>query len=143
MAGLANGKNREGQLVWKFDDDTIVPVRIIVDDAGVAIGRESELVDPQDNARKIEFDSKFKVPVFNSVEHSEIHEQDHYFYSDCITLAQSATQDYLLTVPDDLIRKHLTFTVNGSAGITIAFFEGADPRLETRTCSVPLSRRQS
>lgn len=59
-------------------------------------------------------------------EHHEIHDGDHFFYSDCIALASSATQDYMLTVPNDNVRKHFTFGVTGSGSITIAFFEGTD-----------------
>lgn len=61
-----------------------------------------------------------------SQEHHEIHEEDHYFYSDCITLGNGATQDYMLTVPDDAVRKHFTFNIKGSLKITVAIFEGGD-----------------
>ncbi len=72
------------------------------------------------------FDDVGGAQIGTNQEHHEIHEGDHYFYSDCITLADSATQDYMLTVSDTLIRKHITFTIKGSAGITIALFEGTD-----------------
>lgn len=32
--GLVSGENQGGQLVWKFPDDTIVPVRILIDTDG-------------------------------------------------------------------------------------------------------------
>lgn len=85
-----------------------------------------EIVDPSDNTRRAELDSITKYLVVIQEPHHNIHEEKHFFYSDCITLASSATQNYLITIPDDEIRKHFTFEVNGSAGITIAFFEGAD-----------------
>jgi hypothetical protein len=37
MARLIDGQNQGGQLVWKFDDDTIVPVRLAIDSEGVLV----------------------------------------------------------------------------------------------------------
>lgn len=84
------------------------------------------ITDPNDNVRRAELDNITRYLVTIREPHHKIHEEEHYFYSDCITLGNGATQDYMLTVPNDTVRKHFTFKINSSGGITVALFEGGD-----------------
>lgn len=91
--------------------------------------RQVVFLDPNDatTTRFAEMDVEGRYPVTISEPHHQIHESKTFFYSDCITLALSATQDYLLTVPNTpLNRKHFTFRLAGTDKITVAFFEGTD-----------------
>jgi hypothetical protein len=58
--------------------------------------------------------------------HDEIHEGDSFTYQDVITLASAATQDYLLTVANTTKWPHFVFEVEGTFGITVELYEGAD-----------------
>jgi hypothetical protein len=58
--------------------------------------------------------------------HHEIHEGDHFFYTDCLTLASAGAQDYLITTPNTTKWTHLSFSAHGSAITEIKFFEASD-----------------
>jgi hypothetical protein len=57
--------------------------------------------------------------------HHEIHEGDAYFYSDSVTLASAATQDYLITTPNTTKWAHMVVEMDGTAVTTFQFYEGA------------------
>lgn len=58
--------------------------------------------------------------------HHEIHSGSHFMYTDCITLADAATQDYLITTPNTTEWSHMSFEINGSAITAIDVYEGSD-----------------
>lgn len=94
---------------------TVEPRRRRILNEGNSYNPEFTGVDPVSGATiKIDF------------EHHEIHEGDHFFYNDVLTLANGATQDYLLTTPNTTKRVHFLYHVNGTIGATIGIYEGAN-----------------
>ncbi len=59
-------------------------------------------------------------------EHHEIHSGSHFFYTDKVTLASAATQDYLITTPNTTKWAHCIFMVTGSAITQIDLYEASD-----------------
>lgn len=59
-------------------------------------------------------------------EHHEVHAGSAFRYSDSVTLASAAVQDYLLTVADTTKWPHFTFSVDGTAITTIEVYRAAD-----------------
>lgn len=59
-------------------------------------------------------------------EHHEVHGGNAFRYSDAITLALGATQDYLFTVANNNKWPHFTFSVDGTAITTIEMFRATD-----------------
>jgi hypothetical protein len=76
--------------------------------------------------RNIEQDNITGALVFIDYEHHEIHDGDHFFYTDKVTLGSAGTQIYLLTTPDSDTFIHMTFTITGSAITQSDIYEGAD-----------------
>lgn len=58
--------------------------------------------------------------------HHEVHSGSHYFYSDCITLGNGATQDYLITTPNTTTWLHFLFDIKGTLSTDISIFEAGD-----------------
>ncbi len=58
--------------------------------------------------------------------HHEIHVGRHFMYTDAITLADTATQVYLITTPDTTRWAHIWFDLQGSAITQFELYEGAD-----------------
>lgn len=58
--------------------------------------------------------------------HHEIHSGSHYMYTDCLTMGNAATQDYLFTTPNTTKWSHLSFSFSGSAITGLDVYEGAD-----------------
>lgn len=58
--------------------------------------------------------------------HHEIHEGNHFFYSDSVTLASSGTQDYLITTADTSKLAHMIRILGGSAVTQFQLYEGSD-----------------
>jgi hypothetical protein len=58
--------------------------------------------------------------------HQEIHEGDAFDWSEVIILGSGATQTYLITTPDSADWLHFSYVVEGSFGITMDIYEGAD-----------------
>lgn len=58
--------------------------------------------------------------------HQEIHEGYHFFYSDNITLANGAIQNYLLTTPNSKKTIHLSSNLEGSAITQFEIYEASD-----------------
>jgi len=58
--------------------------------------------------------------------HHEVHAGSHFMYTDAVTLAASATQDYLITTPNTTKWAHMTFHLDGSAITQWQLYEGAD-----------------
>jgi len=58
--------------------------------------------------------------------HHEIHEGDHFMYTDCLTLASAGTQDYLVTTPNTTKWSHMSFEVSGSAITALDVYEASD-----------------
>lgn len=105
---IKGGQDRGGQLVWENNDGTIVPVRILVDPDG-NIGGDAViggfiLVDPADNTRKAIFDNVFKIPIFQNIEHGQIHEGVSF-------------------------ERHIDSSNAAVAGLNIAFKTSPDPKL--------------
>lgn len=59
-------------------------------------------------------------------QHHEIHDGDHYFYGDSLTLASAATQDYLITVPNTAKWPHILFDLDGLGITQFDLYEGSD-----------------
>lgn len=60
------------------------------------------------------------------VVHAKVHAGQEYRYSDAITLANAATQDYLITTPAGPTQIHFAPQADGSAVTTFTLFEGSD-----------------
>lgn len=58
--------------------------------------------------------------------HHEIHTGSHFMYTDCLTLANAGTQDYLLTTPNTTKWSHMSFQYEGSAITALDIYEGTD-----------------
>lgn len=56
----------------------------------------------------------------------KIHEGDHYFYNDFLTIDSGSSQDYLITTPDTTKWGYFTFNIEGTLSTEISFFEGSD-----------------
>lgn len=59
-------------------------------------------------------------------EHHEVHDGNHFFYTDAFTLASAGTQYYMLTTPNTTKWTHLTFCGTGSAITQIELYESGD-----------------
>lgn len=59
-------------------------------------------------------------------EHHEVHAGSSFRYTDSVTLASAAVQDYLLTVPNTDKWPHFTFSVDGTAITTIDVYRATD-----------------
>jgi hypothetical protein len=73
--------------------------------------------------------SKQPVPWTNETviidyAHSKIHSGDHFFYTDCITLASAGAQDYMFT--NTTKYSHLSFDFSGSAITSLDIYEAGD-----------------
>jgi hypothetical protein len=71
-------------------------------------------------------DSATKAIMVVDYPHHEIHSGSHFMYTDCVTLASAATQDYLLTTPNTTKWSHLSFEFSGSAITALDVYEGTD-----------------
>lgn len=58
--------------------------------------------------------------------HHELHEGEHFYYQDPITLGSAATQDYLITTPNTDKLAHMIRILDGTAVTTFELFEGSD-----------------
>jgi hypothetical protein len=58
--------------------------------------------------------------------HHQVHDGEHYFYSDSVTLSNGESQRYMLTTPDSANWAHLLFRISGSLATIIAIYEGGD-----------------
>jgi len=58
--------------------------------------------------------------------HHEVHDGDGYRYTDPVTLASGASQDYLLTVANTTKWPHFTFSADGTAITTVEVFSATD-----------------
>jgi len=58
--------------------------------------------------------------------HHELHEGNHFFYTDSVALDSGNTQDYLLTIPNTSKHVHLIMDHDGSAVTQFLFYEGTD-----------------
>lgn len=58
--------------------------------------------------------------------HHMVHKGDHFLYTDHATLANAATQDYLITTPNTTKWAHMVFFLEGSAITQWQLFEGSD-----------------
>lgn len=106
-------EDASGRKVLMFQDGTtLVNVQgvALVDEAGEHVGHE---------------DHGLHV-VSVAFEHFEIHEGDSYNWSEVITLGSAATQDYLITVANTTKWPHFSYVIEGSFGIRIDLYEGAD-----------------
>lgn len=60
-------------------------------------------------------------------DHHEVHDGNHYFYSDCLDpLGSGSVQNYVINVPDSDVAPHFTFIVTGSLSTNIGIYEGGD-----------------
>ena len=58
--------------------------------------------------------------------HHEIHEGNHFCYTDSVTLGSSQSQDYLLTVANSTKWPHLLFDIDGLAVTSFFLYEATD-----------------
>jgi hypothetical protein len=77
------------------------------------------------------------------VEHKEIHESEHYFYSDSVELGSAATQDYMLTTPNTTKWIHMTMAATGSAITQVQVYEDGDRTGTTLQTSYNNNRNSS
>lgn len=71
-------------------------------------------------------DSVSRALIVVDFEHHELHDGDHFFYTDKVTLGSAATQVYLITTPNNGKWCHLIFAATGSAITQVDLYEGAD-----------------
>ena len=76
------------------------------------------------SGRVQEFDSIFKITIVIDTGHHEIHEGDHYMYSDQVDLPNMGTQGYLITTPNTTKWSHFLWKVSGAIGARVELFEG-------------------
>lgn len=74
--------------------------------------------------------------------HAEIHEGNHFLYTDSVELNAAASQDYLITTPNTTKWIHMVFVLDGSAITQFRLYEGAD-RTGTTLQTVGNSNRNS
>lgn len=70
-------------------------------------------------------DDLSNASVSIDINHAKIHAGTHYQYTDIVTLASSASQDYMFTVASSK-PAHLTFNVQGTAQTTVSLYEATD-----------------
>jgi len=58
--------------------------------------------------------------------HHEIHEGDHFMYTDAVELGNGVVQNYLITTPNTTRWAHMIFILEGSAITQFELYEGAD-----------------
>jgi hypothetical protein len=58
-------------------------------------------------------------------EHHEIHEEEHFFYTDFNTVGSTSSVDYVFVTPHDRFI-HMTFNATGSAITQVELFENSD-----------------
>ena len=92
----------------------------------VIVGLISGFKNSDRTARPVRLDRSTDVFPNLDYEHHEIHEGDHFFYTDSVALASAATQVYLLTTPNTAKWIHLTFMATGSLITQVDLYEGAD-----------------
>jgi hypothetical protein len=108
-AALESGKNKGGQAVEETSTGLILPARVIADEEG----------------RELEFDNKFKVPVFATIEHHEIHEGDSYeIHIDSANAAVASLNLAFRTLPGEKL-VHLLCGWSSSDEILFEIVEGA------------------
>jgi len=71
-------------------------------------------------------DPATRALVVIDFEHHEIHDGDHFFYTDLNTLGSAGTVAYLLTVPVTSKSIHMTFSATGSAITQVDLYEDSD-----------------
>lgn len=72
------------------------------------------------------FDDILGVMEVNQHPHGEIHTGDHYFYNDHVVLADTVTQDYLITTPNTTKWGHFLLSLDGSLETQFEVYEAAD-----------------
>ena len=63
--------------------------------------------------------------------HHEIHEGDHFLYTDAVTLGEAGVQNYHITTPNTTKWAHMIFVVDGSAITQVELYEGTDKAGDT------------
>lgn len=58
--------------------------------------------------------------------HHEIHEGNHFMYTDAVELDSAATQDYMITTPNTTKYAHMVFVMDGSAITQWQLYESGD-----------------
>lgn len=71
-------------------------------------------------------DTSTKAVMIIDYPHHEIHSGSHFFYTDCLTIGNGTTQDYLLTTPNTTKWSHLSFQFSGSAITALDMYEASD-----------------
>lgn len=74
----------------------------------------------------IKLDSLSRALVTVTNEHHEIHEGNHFVYSNPNTIGSSASIDWLITSPAAPVTTHLVFQADGIAVTSVFFYEGSD-----------------
>ena len=91
--------------------------------AGVFINRH---VVVNENNNMLGVDTSTRARTTIEYEHHEIHEGDHYFYTNSNVIASAGTQVFLLTTPDTAKWAHMTFVATGSAITQVDLYEAGD-----------------
>ena len=74
----------------------------------------------------IEIDSTTHELTSIDNSHQEIHDSNHFFYTDKNTLNSAGTVVYLITTPNTTKWLHFTFVITGNAITTVDIYEGSD-----------------
>lgn len=74
---------------------------------------------------KVRADELSKALIAIPFEHAQVHEGEHFFYTDPVTLGSAGTQDYIFTTPDLVsLRCHMLWQADGTAVTTFQVYEG-------------------
>ena len=68
--------------------------------------------------------SKAVITIDNA--HHELHEGNHFLYTDSVSLNSGSSQDYMIFVPNFISPPHMFFMVDGSAITQIRIYESGD-----------------
>lgn len=75
------------------------------------------------NWHELKMDGTTRALTTIDFAHNEIHDGDHYFYTDTANLGSAATREYLITVADTDVVPHFLFDIIGSLKTTVDIFE--------------------
>ncbi len=133
----AHGAYRDGlseftQLQWDylthFKNNEYIFTSAITDEGGdlITIDAGKLNVNVGNNITLSNYDPSTNALMIEDYSHSEIHDGNHYLYSDSITLANNVSQDYLITTPDTSKYAHMIRILDGSAITEMYLYEATD-----------------
>lgn len=100
-----------------------------------------ELLDPNDNARKAKFDTKFKIPIVINVEHHEIHEGGRYtafFHNDVTNIGEMTVIAF--NIPAGTKRIHMVAIASVTSLTQFSIYESPSIDADEGTQKTPTNR---